>query len=395
MKKLNLSVSPLLAAIVLATGSSAVTAGTLEVTMQGHAVAQLTNIQNLPAPNPPTISDIPALYQMPRIAAQAGAGDGSGWATSIRVEIDDITGDVLDYTMISSQAAYFSAQGLQHDIRPSGRTYSPGPDFSCTVTNDANDVDGIYRCESLPAPTTAIGTVWAELEDTGYICGTFDPTASTTNGCARGWGAGAQVAVIGAPIATIPENARYTANWGGVGSFPTLAWQQGDPGQVFFCLDSTTFTPNGVPDQPTCEGGGDIWTFTAPGTPYNLQGANPVVFVSGDATQNANGLTLHNFQGSRSGGFFEITHTGTLAGGDFVATGGSYRHITDIAFDTADGIDVGKAQSFTDFSFARVNLQRSIATDSSKNVPAMGAFGLAALFGGLVAVAARLRRRVA
>lgn len=395
MKKLNLSVSPLLAAIVLATGSTAVSAGTLEISMQGRAVGQLTNIQNLPAPNPPTISNIPAVYQMPRIAAQAGAADGDGWATSIRVELDDITGDVLDYTMTSTQAAYFSAQGLQHDIRPSGRAYSPGADFSCTVVNDANDADGIYRCENLPAPTTAIGVSWAVLDDVGYICGTFDPTASTTNGCARGWGAGAQVAVIGAPIPTIPENARYTSNWGGVGSFPTLAWQQGDPGQVFFCLDGVTFTPNGVPDEPTCTGGGDIWTFTAPGTPYNLQGANPVVFVSGDAGQNANASTLHDFQGTRSGGFFEITHTGTLAGGDFVATGGSYRHLTDIAFDTADGVGVGKAQSFTDFTFARVNLQRSIATDSSKNVPAMGAFGLAALFGGLVAVAARLRRRVA
>ena len=35
------------------------------------------------------------------------------------------------------------------------------------------------------------------------------------------------------------------------------------------------------------------------------------------------------------------------------------------------------------------------AAVSGKNVPAMGAFGLVALFGGLVAVAARLRRRVA
>lgn len=35
------------------------------------------------------------------------------------------------------------------------------------------------------------------------------------------------------------------------------------------------------------------------------------------------------------------------------------------------------------------------AAVAGKNVPAMGAFGLAALFGGLVAVAARLRRRVA
>ena len=394
MKKLNHAVSPLMAAIVLAGGSSVVNAGTIEINMQGRAVAQLTNIQNLPAPNPPSISNVPAVYQMPRIAANAGAGDGDGWASTIRVVIDELTGDVLDYTLTSTQSAYFSANGLQHDIRPSGRTYTPGKDFGCTVTNDANDGDGIFRCENLPAPTTAIGVEWADLRDAGYLCGTFDPTASTTNGCARGWGAGDQVAVVGAPIPTIPQNARYTANWGGLNSFPTLAWQEGDAGKVEFCIDGTTFAPNGTPDQATCEGDGNIWTFTAPGTPYNLQGANPVVFVSGDATQNANGEVLHDFQGRRSGGYFEITHTGTLNGGDFVATGGGYQHITDIAFDTQDGINVGKAQSFTTFDFPRVSKQRSLEQNTSKNVPAMGAFGLAALFGGLVAVAVRLRRRV-
>ena len=62
---------------------------------------------------------------------------------------------------------------------------------------------------------------------------------------------------------------------------------------------------------------------------------------------------------------------------------------------TADGGDTytlrvqtaNKSYYEVDFTTASVS--------SSKNVPAMGTFGLIALFGGLIAVAARLRRRVA
>jgi hypothetical protein len=47
----------------------------------------------------------------------------------------------------------------------------------------------------------------------------------------------------------------------------------------------------------------------------------------------------------------------------------------------------------SNFSYYEITLETAAVV--GKNVPAMGAFGLVALFGGLVAVAARLRRRVA
>ena len=70
-----------------------------------------------------------------------------------------------------------------------------------------------------------------------------------------------------------------------------------------------------------------------------------------------------------------------------------YQHDTSISFPNGIPSNPGFAQSFTAFTFDHVVEQSDVA-DESKNVPAMGAFGLAALFGGLVAVAARLRRRV-
>ena len=43
---------------------------------------------------------------------------------------------------------------------------------------------------------------------------------------------------------------------------------------------------------------------------------------------------------------------------------------------------------------ATITTNQNFSYAEGKQVPAMGAFGLAALFGGLIAVAARLRRRV-
>ena len=71
-------------------------------------------------------------------------------------------------------------------------------------------------------------------------------------------------------------------------------------------------------------------------------------------------------------------------------TGIEYQHDTSISFPNGIPSNPGFAQSYTMFTFDHIVEQSDVA-DDSKNVPAMGAFGLAALFGGLVAVAARLR----
>jgi hypothetical protein len=61
---------------------------------------------------------------------------------------------------------------------------------------------------------------------------------------------------------------------------------------------------------------------------------------------------------------------------------------------TADGGDTYTLRVQTaNFSYYEVEFTTA-SISSSKNVPAMGTFGLIALFGGLIAVAARLRRRV-
>lgn len=106
------------------------------------------------------------------------------------------------------------------------------------------------------------------------------------------------------------------------------------------------------------------------------------------------------FSGAES---FDIiyNYTGSLNEPSFAVTG----VFLNIINDTTQGVPrvVTSQYRFGDFYSAiggAATLPSTVTTlnsfsASSKNVPAMGAFGLAALFGGLVAVAARLRRRVA
>jgi len=343
MKKLQ-KISPLLGAIIAVTGSAAVSAKSYTVNASGNAVSQLTTIQNVPGvPTAP----MPALYQAPAMSSVGGAGV----PYDMSVTVDGDTGEVTDFKVISTHAGIFSATGTRFDIRPVGRYYTPGAGFgpgACSVTNGANDSDGVleYDC-----PTVQNTANFADLTAPGNVCGSTAPTstAAGANGCGAPWG-GFPAGFSAPQIATQPAIVFYG---GAAGAGPTFG------GQAIDVLGLGT----------------------------------PSVYQTTDHQQNTNSAGVYEFQGKRGGGKFVISHTGTLAGGDFNATAIAYNHNTDITFAMQGGL-TGAAQSVTNFSFTPSSQSLTLLASDAKNVPAMGAFGLAALFGGLVAVAARLRRRV-
>lgn len=104
------------------------------------------------------------------------------------------------------------------------------------------------------------------------------------------------------------------------------------------------------------------------------------------------------------------TYTGTLGEPDFEVTGAFYNSFNigsvgvprtterynrfGIDYDAVIAAAVPLGLDANTAHPSNVQTTQAFTGASSKNVPAMGAFGLAALFGGLIAVAARLRRRV-
>jgi len=369
---------PLMAAIIAAsTVTTAVEARTIDLVLLGNAQNQLTDIQNLPNAQGgfDTPTNIPALYQAPRIGgftgcAQAGqdVGLGCGWPAELELRLNLTTSVVEDYKMTLTGNQYFSAAATQTDFRVAGRNYQPGPDFQeCNVTDGLGDGNGILKIDCQVTANEGIGRQWVVLSSPGYLCGTenaMDTTIGGGNGCGRGWGPNPATTIEAAasPFTMVPQNASVNPGWGGH-------------------ADKMNFV--GVTPGATANNSTITW---------GIQGSNAEVQGTTDALQNARALGLHHVQGVRAGGYFEISHTGNDAA-SFQVTGIEYQHDTSISFPNGIPSNPGYAQSYTMFSFDHLVEQSDVA-DESKNVPAMGAFGLAALFGGLVAVAARLRRRV-
>lgn len=378
MKSMNKKMNCLLGAIVAASGASIATAGNIYVEASGVAVTQGTSVQNVPGV-PSAVS--PPLYQEPRMQGFGGAG----WASKLSIVIDDATGAVTDYKVRLNDplGQNFGSGGPQYDIRSVGRTYTFANDFdgaNCTVGpaaiaeasvnastfpgapiltgrgdipggGDGNTLDGsgngtlVYHC----TVTTNVNS-FAKLFAPNHACATPNPTSLVPgqNGCGAQWSgflAGSNIAV--APVSHLPANHINVQDPGG------LAW------------DVTGFVPN------------------------------PEVFRDTDPKANFVSKSAHEFQGGRAGGTFLISHTGTLDDGTFAVTGVQYYHDTNIIFPIVllGPTAMGHAQSFSRYDF-NASVVQSNSAANAKNVPAMGAFGLAALFGGLVAVAARLRRRV-
>lgn len=375
MSNLN---KPLMAAIIAAsTVTTAVEARTIDLVLLGNAQNQLTDIQNLPNASGgfDTPTNIPALYQAPRIGAftgcaQAGqdVGLGCGWPAELELRLNLTTMVAEDYKMTLTGNQYFSAAATQTDFRVAGRNYQPGPDFQeCNVTDGLGDGNGTVKIDCQVSANAGLGRQWVVLSSPGYLCGTenaLDTTIGGGNGCGRGWGPNPATTIEAAasPFTMVPQNASVNPGWGGH-------------------KDKMSFV--GVTPGATANNSTITW---------GIQGSNAEVQGTNDALQNARALGLHHVQGVRAGGYFEISHTGNDAA-SFQVTGIEYQHDTSISFPNGIPSNPGYAQSYTMFTFDHLVEQSDVA-DESKNVPAMGAFGLAALFGGLVAVAARLRRRV-
>lgn len=360
----------LFAAIVAVSAISAAEAKVVDVVLLGHANNQLTDIQNLPNvggtfDNP---SNLPAGWQIPRLSAFAAPGQGSGWPAELELSIDLSADAVVDFKMSLTGNQYFSANTRQGDVRVAGRNYTPGADFNgCTVVNGLATADNVIEINCQVLPADGVGRSWIVLSSPGYQCMTPEPLNTAiggNNGCGRGWGTDPATIIAAASpaVSVIGVDASFNPQWGGWKDFPE-------------------------------EVGGAVVATNTTAT-WALAGTNLEQFTTGDAAQEARGRGLHEFQGVRAGGFFTITHDGTDEA-TFAITGVSYQHDTSIEFNNGFPLTPGKAQSFTSFTFDHVVSQSDNTTFvSGKNVPAMGAFGLAALFGGLVAVAARLRRRV-
>ena len=377
----NFKKPQLLAAIITASAvTTAVEARTIDLVLLGNAQSQLTDIQNLPNAQGgfDTWSNTPALYQAPRIGAftgcaQAGGdvGFGCGWPAELELKVNLTTMVAEDYKLTLTGNQYFSAAGTQTDLRIAGRHYNPGPDFqACNVTDPLGDGNGVVTIDCTVSSANGIGRQWVTLSSPGYMCGTanaLDTTIGGSNGCGRGWGPNPVTTIEAAadPFTMIPANAYVNPGWGGTQDR----------------MNFVSYTPTEAAPTPP-----------PPTISWGIQGSNPEIIGTNDATQNARALGLHHVQGVRAGGYFTINHTGTDAA-SFTVTSVDYRHDTSITFPNGVPSNPGLAQSYTVFTFDHL-VEQSDAVDDSKNVPAMGAFGLAALFGGLVAVAARLRRRV-
>lgn len=368
----------LVSAIAAASGVAGVAAGNIYIEATGVGVNQQTTVQNVPGIantlNPP-------IYQEPRLRNYGG----DGWASKIRLVIDDATGAVTDYqvTLTDPLGQNYGSGGPQFDIRTVGREYTYPNDFdgtNCEVApdfipeaevnptgfpfpgtppltgrgdipgnGDGNTLDGsgngvlVYHC-----PATVNVNSFARLYAPNHVCGTADPTSVVpgANGCAAQWGGllfSSSPAVT--PVSVLPANYINSQDPGG------LSW------------DVTGLVPNSE------------------------------IFITADAQQNFVSKSVHEMQGGRNGGTFLIYHSGTLDQGTFQVSRVDFFLDVSITIPLPFGVTaLGHAQNFIHYEFIS-NIVQSNPSQGNKNVPMMGGLGLVALFGGLLALGSRLQRR--
>lgn len=385
--KRTIKINCLLSSILAVSGSSLATAGNIYIEADGVAVNQQTSIQNTPgipanSPHPPT-------YQEPRLRNYGG----DGWASKLRLVIDDSTAAVTDFrlTLTDPLGQNFGSGGPQFDVRSAGREYSfaegfdgslceVGPDFipvelvnpapptfyvpggefipargDVPGDGDGNTLDAtgngllVYHCQ-----TTLNQNSFSRLFAPNHICATPSPTSffPGANGCLAQW--------AGIPLDIVPGLTNIAVN--PVLHLPASHINTQDPG-------------------------GLAWDVTG-GSP------NPAVYIDTDPKQNFRSKAVHESGGGRGGGTFIIHHVGTLNDGDFKVTQVDVFQDINVNFELPF-LPVpplfGSAQSFTQYEFAS-NIVQSNSVAGIKNVPMMGLLGLSILFGGIVAIATGLRR---
>jgi hypothetical protein len=385
--------------------TSVANAGNIYMEATGFGLDQQTSVQNIPGVD---ATPNTALYMLPRLGNYGG---GPGWPSTLKLVLDDTTGDIQSFSMFLDSDQVFGSGGPQSDIRYAGRNYTSvnlGPTgANCSVAPAAVDFSGDFlnTRPAVPGGGNGDGTTgqlvihcpgaglntafFAQLNDRTGVCATEAPFAVNSqtvadNGCSASWvGDGTGVAV--APeVATAAEVCLSDA-------FDTASQGTGNNFGAEWARPHQAKSSGGVSQNFTIDlgnGGGPETLSIAAAFGPNFQ--NQPFFCSTNRHQNALRQVEHELRGGRGSGTFIISHSGSLAGGDFQASSINYTH-------DVNGASVGQSgpfqfQSFTNYQYG--NVEQSGGGTTGKNVPAMGAFGLVALFGGLVAVAAGLRRRV-
>lgn len=346
------SLKPVVGAVIAASGvaaSSMATAGTYTSVISGALVNQSSDIMGVPGVasgyNPP-------LYQNPRLVPFGGPG----WGNTLTISIDSQTGEVTDFETLGTSGFVSGSGGPQGSVQAQGNRFVTGltfPQATCGVTSANPGETGtiIYDCPIGPAVINQ--PFFASRLSPGYKCTT--PAPSSTN-FAGGNGCG-----------------------------------NNNSGVTF---------PGGIPNfgSPAVSNGAHIAVPAfASNSPYSLLGSNPAFYSPNDPQQVFNGVAVRELQSGRNGGTFTIKHSGAFSTGDFAATNVHFFNRGNANFPVGGGaLPPGEFITFNEYDFntAQGTTFTPSVDDLGKDVPAMGAFGLAALFGGLIAIAARLRRRI-
>jgi len=397
--------NPLTLAVVALTSASLANAGTIHIQATGYAQDQKTSVQGIagypPFPIGPT-------YTMPKLASE---GTGPGWPANIQLALNDQTGAVKSFKVTLTGDQVFGSGGPQYDIRMAGRNYTspegietspfcqlaPGDLDAATIAG--TQADGSPLLSNRPAVAAggngdgttgkltfhcgegapANSQFFNQLNARDGLCATPDATSLETgvNGCSQAWNG--DLAGVSAPTQAPTAQVCLSDMWylmsgGAAAGYKSHSMQSTDGVTASWSFDA---------------GDGAGLVPLSNNTAFGVN--NPTLYCSVDFYQNSVRRVEHEGRGGRAGGTITVNHTGSLAGGDFVATSIDYVQDTDIAFLNTEG-GPAAAQSFSSYEFATIVEQSNSGT--AKNVPAMGSFGLVALFGGLIAVAARLRRRV-
>ena len=342
------SKKPLVGAVIAASGlvaSGLATAGTYTTTLSGAITEQLTSVMGVPgvssAPNPP-------LYQVPRLVVPTF---GPGWASEIEISVDSQTGAVVDFTELTTEGFSSGSGGPQGSVNGQGLGWEKGVSYdtqTCTTTVPAAGTI-VHDC-----PTTINVNGFSTSIGGGFSCMTPQPSSTNFSG-ANGCG-----------------NNNTGVNFPG-----------GNP----------PLNPVFVASAPNANG---AYIGVPANSSFGIAGpTNPAFYGTIDRTERYNGIDVRNTQTSRAGGTFTINHTGSFAGGDFAVTSVDFYNRGNSNFPVGP-LPPGEFVTFNRSQYSTVNSSSFTPSvdDLGKNVPAMGAFGLAALFGGLVAIAARLRRRI-
>lgn len=315
--------------------SANIHAGTYTAVLSGAIVDQQTSVMGVPGVSESYFSP---LYQDPRLVPFGGPG----WATELTISIDSNTGAVTDFKEMFTEGLEWGSGGPQAHQNTQGDHWETGVLFpdGCSITSANAGESGtiVFDC---PNTTNVYGMATADMP--GYRCLGVQPSTSNFSG-------------------TIA----CSNSWTGV-NFPG-----GNPP-----LDPVFVAPGGYPGgsyiaRPTNSNFGFVDEF------------NPPFFATRDRQYLYNGIDVNNTNNSRSGGTWTIQHSGAFSTGDFQVTSVDTVMYSNSNFPVGT-LPPGEFISFTHGQYTVLenqHFQPSI-DDLGKNVPAMGAFGLASLLTGL------------